>query len=179
MALRAQQTACVRCGSLYLIDTTGQYNVNTNPSGYGGPNADFGETTPYTAAFFKPTDTDVPTYTLDLTVNPPSPDGSGYYNYVIAPSDMAFTDYFPGGHWRVFVTFGTTEKWIDLFVYDELQKRIIDCICAAPDSKRRCMMQFQKDLEAACSLFKGYQFDKAQKMIDKLYRDTPSCCCNC
>jgi len=173
MALEARQQVCVKCGNVEFTDVTGDYDAVTNPGGYGSPNPDFGDFTPYTAEFFKPKE-DTGVYTLNLYANPPGPDPEGHYLYIVNKSLLGATgDDIISGIWRVLVTLGTGTKYLTFFAYGDIAKKVNNCICNSDGEK----IQLLKDLEAAKALYCCYKHDKAQKLIDKLYRDTAECCC--
>lgn len=176
MSLVVRNTRCISCGLFVITDTTGTYNVTLNPTGYGGPNADFGDTTPYTAELFAPgvLTTATPTFTLNLLTNPPSPDSNGYYVYNIAPEAIG-VEVFVSGWWKVRMTNGTDVDVYDVLVYNDIAKKVHDCVCSSKGKK----VELWLDLEAAKRLFCCYQNAEAQKIITRLYREALNCDCGC
>ena len=171
MALEVQQSICILCGEFRIADITGTYDVTTNPGGYGTPNPDFGDTTPYTVDLYPPKAT-VPAYTLDLLSNPPDPDAKGHYNYVVTAADLGYKEQVLSGAWKVVVTHGATvtKRWI--LATGEIEARVTKCICCDCASHT----QLHLDLVAIERLFRCYKVEKAQAMMEQLYRDTDECC---
>lgn len=176
MALSAQQRVCVKCDDVEFTDVTGNYDAVTNPGGYGAPNPDFGDLTPYTAAFYAPGQ-NTPVYTLNLYEDPPAPDADGYYLYIIDKTLLGATEDtdITSGWWRVLVTLGSATKWIDFLAYNDIAKKVNACICSSNGAK----IQLQLDLEAAKYMMCCYKQSLAQKLITQLYRDVADCCCGC
>lgn len=173
MALESKQSVCIKCGDIHLTDTTGVYNNPDNLTGYGTPNEDFGDLTPYTAAFTSPKAT-TPVYTLDLYASPPTPDADDHYEYVITQEQLGYLDQpdIPSGVWEVLITIGFEEKLQRVFATGDIQRRITKCICCSGLSN----LWLDYDLKGAIALFKCHKYEQAQKMMDQLYRDTAACC---
>lgn len=177
MALQAVQSICVTCGNLVFRDVTGPYDAQGNPGGYGGPNPEFGDSAPYTAAFFPPR-SHKPALVLDLLDNTPEPDADGHYTWTLTPT--AFTPVPLGGVvsearlksgvWTVAVQLGADVRKISVLVYDDIEQRVADCIC-----KDVAHIDKWAELQGAKFLFGKFKNDAAQKMIDRLYKDTDCC----
>lgn len=174
MALRPRHSVCVVCGTLVFKDVTGLYDATTNPGGYGDPNPAFGDTTPYTVSFTPPGAKD-PALTIDLNAEPPDPDADGHRKWTVNPSDIGvdLNKSLKSGIWSVNVKFGGTDIPISVLAYNDIEKRVCKCICKDPG---KVMLWAQ--LEAAKMLFGCMKAQEAQKMIDRLYKDT-ECCCGC
>jgi hypothetical protein len=172
MALETKQEFCVVCGNFRVTESTGTYDADTNATGYGTPNPDFGAVTPYTVAFYPPGATE-PVYTLDLYVDTPAADADGHYVWNITPEAFGVTT-LKSGVWKLTVTYGTTVKNICVLVYDDLEARIKGCVCTDT-----CNVDLWAELQAAKLLFGKFKNDEAQKMIDRLYRDTECCWKGC
>jgi hypothetical protein len=175
MALAANQSVCIRCGQVRLTDTTGLYNEETNPGGYGAPNPAFGEADPYTAEFIPPGATE-PVFTLDLNLNPPPFDDNGHLVYVMEPDQFGYTDNLKSGVWTLRVTMGTSVRTKKFLAVGEIEERIRKCICCGGVKH----IDLDVKLRGAWRLFRCYKYDEAQDVIDQLYHDTASCCdCGC
>lgn len=181
MALKVQQEICVNCGNVVFTESTGTYDATTNLTGYGTPNPVFGAVTPYTAAFTPPGGKEA-IFVLDLYADTPAPDADGHYTWTITPVAFGLTTPVGGvvtearlksGIWTVRVTFGTVVTDIAVLIYDDIEARICACVC-----KDVCNIDLWAELQAAKLLFGAFKNKQAQKMIDRLYRDT-ECCWNC
>lgn len=175
MALEPKQTVCPLCGNVRLTEDTGIYDQTTNPGGYGGPNAAFGDTTPYTAAFTPPGGT-TPIFTLDLYDNPPVPDADGFYIYNIPPSSLGGVDEIISGEWIIEITLGTTTTRKAMLATAEIERRIRTCVCC--DSLKYLDLYYE--LMGAWRQHNCYKQEEAQAIITELYRRTAECCdCGC
>lgn len=178
MAIVATQTVCIECNEVIVTETTGLYNATDNPGGYGTPNPDFGETTPYTIGFIPPKGTTV-VYELDLNEDPPAPDADDNYVYpAITAADLglAATAAITSGVWTLVVTFGTEVKNKKLFAWGDINARINHCVCCGGWEKYG---KLRLKLKGAMDEAKCFQFAQAQSIIDQLYRDTENCCGDC
>lgn len=176
MALENKQTICIQCGDVVITDTTGFYDEENNPGGYGDPNPDFGETTPYTAEIFAPK-SETPAFTLDLNLNPPEPTDEGFFVYTVTKQQLGFENEedIPSGVWVTKVTFGEQIKKYSTLAQGDISRRIANCICCEGEKN----IKFDYDLKTAIRLFNCFKTDKAQDIIDRLYKDTAACCgCN-
>lgn len=173
MALEAKQSICIRCGDFQIVDNTGSYNDPDNVTGYGTPNADFGDTTPYTVSITPPKTTD-PVFTLDMNSDPPAPDADGHYNYLVTQEQLGYEgqDDIPSGVWSLRVTFGTEVKDLTVLATGDIERRITKCICCS--GVENTMLDYV--LKGAMRLYKCHKLEEAQKVIDQLYRDTAACC---
>lgn len=174
MALRPKHSVCVVCGDMVFKDTTRPYDLTSNPEGYGPPNPNYGAVMPYTASFTPPGAT-VPTLVLDLNDDPPAPDGDGDYVWVLPPSrfGLAPNVRLKSGVWGIKVLFGSMAMPINVLVFDEIEARVSSCICQDP-----CKVVLWAQLHAAKMLFSCHKTKEAQRMIDRLYKET-ECCCGC
>jgi|JI10StandDraft_1071094.scaffolds.fasta_scaffold1208497_1 hypothetical protein len=185
MALRPIQNICVVCGNVVLTDSTGGYNATENPEGYGSPNADFGATAPYTVSFFPPVylaknskapeAPAAPLLTLDLNLSPPAPDEDGHYVWTLTPEAFGYGQdgVLKSGVWKVVVTFGAVVTEIFVLITNDIQERVLNCICSDP-----CKVGMYAQLQVARIMFQEFRNDQAQQMIARLYKDT-ECCCDC
>lgn len=173
MALEPKQQICVKCGDFEVVESTGAYNNPDNLTGYGTPNADFGDAVPYTIAFTPPK-TDTVAFTIDLNDAPPEPDEDGHYTYVVTKEDLGFgaKDDIPSGVWKVRVVFGAQTKDLSLFATGEIERKIAKCICCS--GTQHVMLDYV--LKGAKYLFQCHKLTEAQAIIDQLYRDTATCC---
>lgn len=174
MPFKATHCIEVSCGNFKFSDTTGLYDEDTNPTGYGTPNPAFGDQTPYTATFYKPGE-DGPAYTLDLYNQAPAPDDNDAYNYTVTPEQLGYTDgqQIRSGLWRVKVTLGTTVTEYEYFSTGEVGMKVNKCVCG---DKSKAVLEL--DLMAAKRLYCCGKKDEAAEMIEQLYHDT-ACCCGC
>lgn len=153
-----------------LTEATGLYDDTDNTTGYGGPNPAFGDTTPYTATFYKPKSS-TPEAVLDLLDNPPTPNVDAEYEYTI-PIDGEVVS----GVWTIEVLHGTESKRLAYLATGEIEKRIRKCVCC--DDKKHGPLY--DDLQGAIRSFKCFKNKEAQEVIDELYRKTAECCdCGC
>ena len=181
-----QATHCIEvsCGNFKFSDTTGLYDANNNLTGYGTPNPDFGDLTPYTAAFYKPKPdaklleealSDGPAYVLDLYAPAATIDDNQVYAYDIDKSLLGYTDgqNIRSGLWRVRVKLGSTITDYEYFSTGDVKAKVNKCVCG---DKSKAVLEL--DLIAANRLYCCGKKDEAQEMIEQLYHDT-ACCCGC
>lgn len=179
MPFKATHCIEVSCGNFKFSDTTGLYDEDTNPTGYGAPNPAFGDQTPYTAAFFPPVldgeARSTAAFTLDLYAPAPAPDDNDNYNYTVTPGQLGYTDgqQIRSGLWLVVVTLGTTVTEYEYFSTGDVGKKVNKCVCGD-----RTKAVLELDLMAAKRLYCCGKKDEAAEMIEQLYRDT-ACCCGC
>lgn len=173
MALEAKQSVCVQCGEFRITEKTGNYDAVDNAGGYGSPNDDFGDTTPYTISFTKP-GASTPAYTLNLLDNAPAQDSDEFYRYTVPPSLLGYASGEPlvSGVWDVEITHGTDVKGKEILATGDIEARITKCICC--NGKKHAELWL--DLLTAERLMRCHQRAKAQAVIDQLYRDTNECC---
>lgn len=182
MALEVKQSVCVLCGDFRITDTTGTYDPATNPTGYGNPNAAFGDTTPYTIELTPPAGSGAVfaktngVFTLDMLDNPPSPDADGFYEYTVTAEQLGYEKSPASGVWTLTVTLGTDTKKIQYLAYGDIKSRIRACVCCAGIKH----IGMYTRLKGAIELFNCFKAQEAQEVIDQLYRDTAECCdCGC
>lgn len=172
MALERKISICIACGEIVIEDTTGVYDADTNPGGYGGPNPDFADATAYTVAVYAPGATE-PAATLDLLLSPPAPDADGHYVYTLTAAQLGFTEQeIVSGVWSVDVTWNTEVEKRKVLAMGDIMRKIRKCICC--NSKKHTWMNLE--LKAAAAQHRCFKHDKAQKTIDRLYRAVAKCC---
>lgn len=171
MALDPRQTVCVKCGDVEFTDVTGDYEATDNPGGYGDPNPNFGDYTPYTAAFTPPKAT-ASVYTLDLYEDPPAPDADGHYLYTITHETLGYEEVLISGIWTVQITLATTVKNVQFLVFDDIAAKVNACVCSGGVDN----LYLNDLLRAAKELACCNKAVESQKLIDELYRLTRECC---
>lgn len=171
MALVAKQDVCIQCDVWRVRDITHLYNDPDNLTGYGPPNQNFGDLTPYTAEFFPPKST-TGSYTLNFYDDPPAPDADENYVYLIQPDQTSADGIIKSGVWIIKVTIGDSVKEIAVLATGDIEKKVNACICGSGKEKLMLYM----DLVAARYSFRCFDTRAAQEAIDDLYRRTQDCC---
>lgn len=100
MALTTHINACVKtaCSVLTFRDTTGEYNVLTNSSGYGGINPDVGD---FNIALLSITAPDGTQYNLDLkALSAGFPTTNTDYEYIIPSNQIGGRTVIEDGLWE-------------------------------------------------------------------------------
>lgn len=181
---------CATCDGLQVWDQTRPYDAIDNPGGYGDPNPDFGELTPYTVDIYAPGAT-TPTFTLDLLSSSPSPDSDGDYHWDISVEDLqggnAYSyDHVRSGWWKATFTAGDDGNVnggtpivvrIDCFFTGHLETLIVNDTCAEQCGVCECHTDRWLQLMGAQNLFKDCgNPTKAQEVVTSLYRQVAKAC---
>jgi hypothetical protein len=161
MALEAKQSVCIVCGDFRFTDYTRPYDASDNTTGYGTPNSDFGDLTPYTAEFFPP-NTETSVYTLDLYNPIAVPNADGDYVYDIDIEEMGF-DVPKSGIWTITVTLGDEVKNIQILADGDIKAKIIACYCSGGSKHTGLYL----DLMAARLSVCCGKYEEAQCIIDQ------------
>lgn len=170
-------------------DTSGTYDVTTNPTGYGVP---AGPTSPSSfgsymiSVWFPHTDTGGPaSQVIDLlAIGVPTPDANGFYTWSFGPSDLGLTN-IVSGTWYAYAVaqFSSDPDYIasaGANFYTDIQQQL-DAAMATVDITCACKAGCE-DVVQLYSLFAAIvcggecSAEKFQKSVDYLYSKTPNCC---
>lgn len=111
MALETSIDICVKnaCTTIVFKETTGQYNLTTNPTGYGSPNP---TTASVTSAILSVISPDNVTYTIDLLDTGNFPSSNTDYEYEIPLVDLGNRTNIEDGYWQFVYTIVTGDEYI-------------------------------------------------------------------
>lgn len=104
MALIPTINVCVKtaCSVLTFSDTTGAYNVTTNPGGYGAPNPEVGDFVTATLKIIAPSGTE---YNLDLiALSAGFPTDNVDFQYTIPSASIGNRTIIEDGYWQFIYT---------------------------------------------------------------------------
>lgn len=107
MALVPTINVCVKtaCSVLTFRDTTGIYNITTNPTGYGSPNPIVGDFDTATLTIIAPDETE---YVLDLiSLDAGFPSNNRDYEYTIPYTSIGNRTNIEDGYWQFIYTITT------------------------------------------------------------------------
>lgn len=122
------------CKTITFIETTGEYNVSSNPNGWGAPNEETSDATAATLTLVGPDGTTYPSIDLEALSNFPKDDST---EAIINSTDLLSTmTSFADGQWKITysVTTSTTTytKTVVFFFTCQIEK-VVDKLLAKLD----------------------------------------------
>jgi len=172
MALEQKYKHCQTCSTITIVDTTGPYDEDTNPTGYGAPNLTFEEAGPRSAVFTTPAGA-----TFEMELIPVEPNEEGNYLWTFGPDSFGMSEFIRSGVWNVHITSGEAENRKYVLFDGHIEKLIrTELLCSG-----RCgevNMSDMNKLSGAKFLMNSCgDREAAQEQIEWLYANYKKCKC--
>jgi len=162
MALTPTINVCIKsaCTQLAFYDTTGEYNVSTNPGGYGSPNPNTGSFTSAILTIITPDNT---IYNVDLTaLSAGFPNSNEEFSYIIPSAQIGGRTTIEDGYWQFIYTIdnGTT--------YIASKTSIFTCTSTCCVNKMLLAIDFEASFDNKANNKKITDYLKAKAFLDAL-----------